>query len=68
MICVPEGKKDDLDEGCPVTGITFDLGQVEEKWRSTYVQPTETSATSTGSGLSNVYYTKVNWQNPITNV
>ena len=36
MICVPEGKKDDPDEGCPITGITFDLDKVDEKWRNTY--------------------------------
>ena len=38
MICVPEGKKDDPDEGCPITGVTFDLNKVDEKWRSTYTQ------------------------------
>ena len=66
MICVPAGKKDDPDEGCPITGITFDINKVDESWRNTYRSPMTQPELLDDHKLRNIFYTKANWQFPVT--
>ena len=65
-LCVESGKQAE----CPITGIAFDLDTVPENLRDTYIKATneDDSQQVDGLALDNLYYTKANFQLPITSL
>ena len=62
-ICYHEENDEEEDNHCPITGITFDLTQVPADIAGSY---REISIGVPNSPITSIYYTKANFQLPIT--